>query len=196
MLFRVANTLLKLSEYIRGDVYKRQPVYSILSYMKAANAEDEPGRYPMDAIDIKILNCLKTNSRQNASAISEQINLSVSAVIERIRKMESNGIIKQYTVVLNSAQTGNDMSAFISVSIEHPKYHQNFMDKVTGMPNIRAVSYTHLDVYKRQVSIPSPLLSRRFLSGNAVGVYPLSHIYAPAVHQGCDFPPVSGFGKL
>ena len=91
----------------------------------------------MDAIDIKILNCLKTNSRQNASAISEQINLSVSAVIERIRKMESNGIIKQYTVVLNSAQTGNDMSAFISVSIEHPKYHQNFMDKVTGMPNIR-----------------------------------------------------------
>ena len=58
----------------------------------------------MDAIDIKILNCLKTNSRQNASAISEQINLSVSAVIERIRKMESNGIIKQYTCLLYTSK--------------------------------------------------------------------------------------------
>ena len=38
----------------------------------------------MDKIDIKILNCLKDNARLTASAISEKINLSVSAVIERI----------------------------------------------------------------------------------------------------------------
>ena len=43
----------------------------------------------MDNIDYKILRCLKDNARLTASAISEEINLSVSAVIERIRKMES-----------------------------------------------------------------------------------------------------------
>ena len=44
----------------------------------------------MDNIDYKILGCLKKNARLTASSISEEINLSVSAVIERIRKMESS----------------------------------------------------------------------------------------------------------
>mgnify|MGYP000090116400 CR=1 FL=1 len=43
----------------------------------------------MDNIDYKILRCLKDNARLTASAISEEINLSVSAVIERIRKKEN-----------------------------------------------------------------------------------------------------------
>lgn len=42
----------------------------------------------MDCIDLSILKCLKENSRQTASMISQSINLSVSAVIERLRKME------------------------------------------------------------------------------------------------------------
>lgn len=42
----------------------------------------------MDNIDLSILKCLRENSRQTASTISQTINLSVSAVIERIRKME------------------------------------------------------------------------------------------------------------
>ena len=49
----------------------------------------------MDNVDIKILNYLKENSRQKASSISEEINLSVSAVLERIRKLENRGIIKK-----------------------------------------------------------------------------------------------------
>ena len=48
----------------------------------------------MDKIDLGILRCLKENSRQTASTISQTINLSVSAVIERIRKMEQKGIIQ------------------------------------------------------------------------------------------------------
>ena len=43
----------------------------------------------MDNMDIKILKCLKENARLTASSISEDIGLSVSAVIERIKKMEN-----------------------------------------------------------------------------------------------------------
>ena len=49
----------------------------------------------MDCIDLSILKCLKENSRQTASMISQTINLSVSAVIERIRKLEARGLIQQ-----------------------------------------------------------------------------------------------------
>ena len=60
----------------------------------------------MDKIDVKIIECLKKNARENASVIGSQVNMSVSAVIERIKKLEANGIIKQYTVVLDSKKLG------------------------------------------------------------------------------------------
>lgn len=81
----------------------------------------------MDNIDIKILQCLRENSRLNASAIGARINMSVSAVIERIKKMESAGIIQQYTVILNSHKIGKGVSAFILISLEHPKFNDDFV---------------------------------------------------------------------
>lgn len=45
----------------------------------------------MDEIDVKILRRLKNNARENASVISEKVSMSVSAVIERIRKLENSG---------------------------------------------------------------------------------------------------------
>ena len=56
----------------------------------------------MDSIDVKILGCLKENARQNASAIGEYVNMSVSAVIERIKKLENSGVIQQYTLLLDT----------------------------------------------------------------------------------------------
>ncbi len=53
----------------------------------------------MDEIDVKILKCLRNNARENASVISDKVNMSVSAVIERIRRMEAAGVIRQYTVL-------------------------------------------------------------------------------------------------
>ena len=75
----------------------------------------------MDAIDAKIVECLKANARENASVIGGKVNMSVSAIIERIKKLEAAGIIKQYTLVLDKEKLGLDMTAFISVSMEHPK---------------------------------------------------------------------------
>ena len=54
----------------------------------------------MDAIDYKILKILQKNARETASNISKEIHLSVSAVIERIRKMEETGVIKEYTIIV------------------------------------------------------------------------------------------------
>ena len=84
----------------------------------------------MDSIDIKILSQLKENARVSASEIGEKVNMSVSAVIERIKKMESSGIIKQYTLVLDSKLINQDVSAFISISLDHPKYNESFISSV------------------------------------------------------------------
>ncbi len=95
----------------------------------------------MDNIDLIILRCLKENARQNASVIGEKVNMSVSAVIERIKKMENSGIIQQYTLLVNEKLIGKDISAFISISLEHPKYNEGFIEAVRRCSQILECHY-------------------------------------------------------
>ena len=95
----------------------------------------------MDSIDVKIIECLKANSRENASVIGSKVNMSVSAVIERIKKLEASGIIKQYSLVLDKEKLGLDLAAFISVSMEHPKYNDDFINFISRNPQIVECHY-------------------------------------------------------
>jgi Lrp/AsnC family leucine-responsive transcriptional regulator len=95
----------------------------------------------MDKLDFEILECLRHNSREKASAISRKINLSVSAVLERIHKMESQGVIRGYTVVTNKKMLGMGMLAVMEVSLEHPKYYDSFTGLINSMPEIVSCYY-------------------------------------------------------
>lgn len=57
----------------------------------------------MDRFDEKILQLLRENARQSVSAIAERVNLSRSAVTERIKKMEDSGQIRGYQVLLSQS---------------------------------------------------------------------------------------------
>ena len=95
----------------------------------------------MDAIDYRILSCLKENSRENATNIGAKINLSTSAVIERIKKMESSGLIEQYTTIINQSKLGRELMAFITVRLEHPKHYENFVDVIKAHKAIAECYY-------------------------------------------------------
>ncbi len=90
----------------------------------------------MDNIDLQILSILKENARMKASAIANEVNLSVSAVTERIKKLETSGIIEKYTLMVDQKKIGNDVSAVIEVAIEHPRYIDPFISLVGAIPNI------------------------------------------------------------
>lgn len=99
----------------------------------------------MDILDLEILNCLKENSREKASVISRKINLSVSAVLERIRKMENQGVILGYTVKTNKKSLGLAMQAVMEVSLEHPSYFDHFTQMVNEVPEIAECCYINGD---------------------------------------------------
>jgi Lrp/AsnC family leucine-responsive transcriptional regulator len=80
----------------------------------------------MDKIDVNILRCLTEDARMNASQIGARVNLSVSAVIERMKKLEASGLIRRYTALIDERLAGYDTQALISVRLEHPKYNQSF----------------------------------------------------------------------
>lgn len=80
----------------------------------------------MDHIDTKILHCLTEDARMNASQIGQKVNLSVSAVIERMKKMEASGLILGYTAVIDEEKAGFGVQALLSIRLEHPKYNEEF----------------------------------------------------------------------
>lgn len=95
----------------------------------------------MDDTDLQILRCLKENGRANATAIGGRVNLSTSSVIERIRRMEATGIIERYTVVVDHKRIGKDITAFISVNLEHPKYNRAFRERICACADVAECHY-------------------------------------------------------
>lgn len=83
----------------------------------------------MDKIDSKIIQMLKENSRTTCSDISKKVLLSVPAVTERLRKLEEENIIKQYTIRLNRKKLELNILAFILISID-PEHKSDFQDLV------------------------------------------------------------------
>ena len=84
----------------------------------------------MDKIDYRILECLKKNARMTTSEIGKNINMSVSAVSERIKRLESSGVVSQYTAILDREKVGQDVKAFIMIKIENP---EKYMESVEAM---------------------------------------------------------------
>ena len=95
----------------------------------------------MDQIDYAILKILKQNARETASNISKEVHLSVSSVMNRIRQMEDSGIIQGYEVKVDSKKLGFDVTAFMEVSLEHPKYYDHFCEAIISHPNIADCYY-------------------------------------------------------
>lgn len=95
----------------------------------------------MDSLDYEILCCLKENARENATNIGAKINLSTSAVIERIKKLEASGLIKQYTTIIDQNISGRELTAFISVRLEHPKFNESFVNTIKNSEEIVECHY-------------------------------------------------------
>ena len=84
----------------------------------------------MDQMDKSILLLLEENARMTVSEISKRINLSVSAVSERLKKLENTGIIEQYTTIINSKYLNKNLTAFMSIALEGPHYVEQLKDFV------------------------------------------------------------------
>ena len=56
--------------------------------------------------------------------------------MERIKKLEASGIIDKYTLIVNQKKIGNDISAIMEVSIDHPGHIDSFIEFVNSTQNI------------------------------------------------------------
>lgn len=95
----------------------------------------------MDNIDIKIIKLLQENARVTASEIAGNINLSVPAVSERLKKLESSGVIKQYTTIVDPVHMNKTLMAIVFVTLERPRFADTFAEFVKKQNDILECHY-------------------------------------------------------
>lgn len=91
----------------------------------------------LDSIDYKLCELLQTRGRASQLELAQAVNLSQPAVAERIRKLEEQGIIKGYAAHVCARKLGKDITAFIGVFTNHPRYHEGFVNAVTAMVEVQ-----------------------------------------------------------
>lgn len=90
----------------------------------------------MDDADRRILDLLQRNARTTQSEIARAVGLSQPAVAERIRKLEERGVITGYAARVDAAELGVDVTAFIGLGIEHPKFFDAFTKRVKNLDEV------------------------------------------------------------
>ena len=90
----------------------------------------------MDSTDLKIVSMLKKNARVSASAIAKEVGLAVSSVTERIRRLETQGVILQYTAVIDNSKIEGGITAMIGIKIEHTRYIDPLTDVLAADPHV------------------------------------------------------------
>lgn len=81
----------------------------------------------LDEIDKKLLHLLQSDSKQTTKALSHQLNLSVTAVYERIKKLEHSGVIRNYVALIEKKKVDKAFVAFCHIKLT--QHSQDFVVK-------------------------------------------------------------------
>ena len=80
----------------------------------------------LDSTDKKLINLLQNDSKQTTKQLSLQLNLSVTAIYERIKKLENQKVINKYVAIINKHKIEKSFLVFC-----HVKLIQHFKEYVT-----------------------------------------------------------------
>jgi Lrp/AsnC family transcriptional regulator for asnA, asnC and gidA len=75
----------------------------------------------VDEIDLKIIEKLAVNARATYSEIASEVGLSDVAVMKRIRKLEQEGVIRKYTVIVDPAKLGFSKVSLTGINVDPAK---------------------------------------------------------------------------
>jgi len=99
---------------------------------------DDPTRHSLDKIDARILRVLQKDGRISNLKLAEDVHLSPTAVLERVKRLSRDGYILGYEAKLNPDKLGAGMMVFIEVVLDRTTHDamNNFKAAVQVRPEI------------------------------------------------------------
>ena len=111
----------------------------------------------MEDIDRKILSLLCRNGRMSFTDLSRETGLSVSATHQRVRRLERRGVIRGYAAVIDPADAGLPLTAFVSIKPFDPAAPDDTADRLAHLSAIEAChSVAGDENYILKVRVASP----------------------------------------
>lgn len=72
----------------------------------------------LNKLDLIILRKLQADGRATYDQLAEAVNLSPSAVLRRVKRLEEDGVIERYVALVNPGAAGFGLTAFLNVRLE------------------------------------------------------------------------------
>jgi len=125
----------------------------------------------LDHIDYQILRILTQNSRIQWKDLGEQIHMTGQAVGNRIKKLEDNGVIRTYSLIVDEVKLGLVYTAFVIITMKTAN-HESFIrflndrDEVVEVHRISGEGCYHLTIKVTSQNQLNLLLNQLLHHGN------------------------------
>jgi len=104
--------------------------------MKLAERTKIDNGHDLDPIDRRILALLQEDAKRSQAEVAKAVGLTAPSVNERIRKLERAGFIRGYVALLDDRMLGHDITAFVEVFVEHPRFEAAFIQAVSELDEV------------------------------------------------------------
>jgi DNA-binding Lrp family transcriptional regulator len=110
-----------------------QPVIDKLHIVRTSNQLTQ-----LDAIDVAILQALQGNGRLSNVELAQQVHLSPSACLRRVKALEEAGVIARYVALLNARAFGRHGTSYTIINLENTQSRglEAFEQAVRDQPEI------------------------------------------------------------
>lgn len=85
----------------------------------ASGSAKSRARVRFDAIDLAILDQLQRDSKITNAMLAQRIGISPPSTLERVKKLETEGIIKRYAAIVDPAAVGKSITALVHVTLKN-----------------------------------------------------------------------------
>jgi Lrp/AsnC family transcriptional regulator, leucine-responsive regulatory protein len=112
----------------------------------------------VEDLDRQILTLLASDGRMSYTDRGKATGLSTSAVHQRVKRLESRGLIKGYGATIDYDQVGLPVTAFISIRPIDPSQPDDSPDRLAGITEIESCwSVAGDESYILKVRVPRPV---------------------------------------
>ncbi|PWQ92302.1 Lrp/AsnC family transcriptional regulator [Leucothrix pacifica] len=94
----------------------------------------------MNDFDKQILRLLADNGRLSWTEIAEHVNLSPSAVQRHVQQMQASGLIKHFTIALDTKKLGHEVRSFVEVKMQRSDVAlaKQFREIIRELPQVQS----------------------------------------------------------
>ena len=94
----------------------------------------------LDRADLKLLDLLQRDGRATMQSLSEAIHLSARATLNRVRRLEAQGVIQGYRALLQRGAMGEQICVFAEIALKDQRQAvvQRFEKRMASSPEVAA----------------------------------------------------------